>query len=78
MRKIRFWKLLYCYIVTLGVSSTAHRLIGSSEFRRMLKRIIFGLRERKKSMEEIFFKMLLRKKYFRVVGLKLNIDFWTV
>ena len=27
-QKIRFQKLLYCYIVTLGVSSTAHRLIG--------------------------------------------------
>ena len=33
---------------------------------------------RKKSLEEILFKMLLRKKYFRFVGLKLNIDFWTV
>ena len=27
-QKKHFWKLLYCYIVTLGVSSTAHRLIG--------------------------------------------------
>ena len=27
----------------------------------------FGLRERKKSLVEIFFKMLLRKKYFREI-----------
>ena len=27
-QKNHFWKLLYCYIVTLEVSSTAHRLIG--------------------------------------------------
>ena len=40
--------------------------------------MFLGLRERKKSLGEIFFKILLRKKYFRVVGLKLNIDFWTV
>ena len=28
-----------------------------------------GLRERKKSLEEILFKMLLRKKYFREIAI---------
>ena len=29
--------------------------------------MVWGLRERKKSLGEIFFKMLLRKKYFREI-----------
>ena len=46
--------------------------------KKSLGEILFKMLLRKKSLEEILFKMLLRKKYFRVVGSKLNIDFWTV
>ena len=33
---------------------------------------VFWLRERKKSLEEILFKMLLRKKYFRKITILLD------
>ena len=53
--------VLTAYSIT--VFGKAHR---SSEFRRNLDGIYTdgfgGLRERKKSLEEIFFKILLRKK----------------
>ena len=42
-----------------------HRIIGSSD----LRRLFLGLRERKKSLGEILFKMLLRKKYFREIAI---------
>ena len=40
----------------------SHGEHGSSEFRRMLNGYFLGLRERKKSLGEIFYEMLLRKK----------------
>ena len=43
----------------------------SSEFRRMLDGCFLGLL-RKKSLGEILFKMLLRKKYFRKITILLN------
>ena len=40
-----------------------HRIIGIyTEIRRKLDGCFLGLRKRKKSLGEIFFKMLLRKK----------------
>ena len=39
---------------------------------RILDGCFLGLRERKKSLEEILFKKLLRKKYFREIAILLN------
>ena len=45
--------------------------IGSSDHRILdgCQTDVFWLRERKKSLEEILFKMLLRKKYFREIAI---------
>ena len=46
----------------------ARNIFLSSEFKRILDGCFFGLL-RKKSLGEILFKMLLRKKYFREIAI---------
>ena len=55
----------------MGRDPSDHRIIGSSDHRNLdgIYTDVLGVAYGKKSLEEILFKMLLRKKYFREIAI---------